>query len=268
MRPLPEIFRRYVAMGDSSTEGLGDPVIDGVGGGWSRRLAARLALQGELAYANLGVRGRTTREIKQQQVDAALAFAPDLVTWFAGTNDVIRPRFNLTEVLDDMREIQRACVASGAITLTFTLPDLTPLLPIARVLAPRIRAMNDGVRRICADTGGLLVDFAAHAPVAIDARLWCEDRIHANTLGHARITEALAEALQLPGSSGAWRETLPALAPPNLWQRARIETRWARCHLLPWIWEGMTRGGESLPTTESVQALVLTSYSSTTNRPR
>ena len=52
-------FRRYVAIGDSSTEGLEDP--DGHGGyrGWADRLAQHIAdAQDEpLEYANLAIRG-------------------------------------------------------------------------------------------------------------------------------------------------------------------------------------------------------------------
>ena len=60
-------FERYVALGDSSTEGLDDP--DGRGGyrGWADRLAERIAAhQGGLAYANLGVRGRCAREVRAE----------------------------------------------------------------------------------------------------------------------------------------------------------------------------------------------------------
>jgi lysophospholipase L1-like esterase len=92
---LPRSFQRYVALGDSSTEGLDDP--DGRGGyrGWSQRLAERLAeVQGGLAYANLAVRGLTTAEVRARQLDAALALKPDLATLFCGTNDVTQARFD------------------------------------------------------------------------------------------------------------------------------------------------------------------------------
>lgn len=62
-------FSRYVALGDSSTEGIDDP--DGAGGyrGWSQRLAERIhALQGNLLYANLGVRGLTTVQVRERQL--------------------------------------------------------------------------------------------------------------------------------------------------------------------------------------------------------
>ena len=236
---LPERFRRYVAIGDSSTEGIDDPAPNGAWRGWSRRLAERLAERGHLEYTNFGVRGRTTREIRDEQLALALALEPDLVTCFSGTNDVIRPRFDLEIVLADMRQIQRTCVEAGAVVLTFTLPDLTPLLPMARLIAPRIRAMNAGLRHVCAETGARLVDFASVPIVATDPRLWSDDRLHANAAGHARIAEALAEALRLPGSSGAWREPLPPLPPVSAWGRMVSEARWTRRHLLPWLWQGL-----------------------------
>jgi len=232
-------FLRYVAIGDSSTEGIDDPAPGGGWRGWSRRLAEQIAGHGSLEYANFGMRGLTTREIKEQQLAPALALAPDLVTFFSGTNDVIRPRFDLQGVLADMRHVHQACVSTGAVVVTFTLPDLTPLLPLARLIAPRIRALNAGVRQVCADTGARLVDFASH-PVATDARLWSDDRLHANAAGHARIAGALAEALGLPGASGAWSEPLPILPPVHPWQRLRQEAGWARRHLLPWAWLQLT----------------------------
>ena len=59
METVPE-FQRFVAMGDSQTEGVGDPT--GPGGterGWADRFAEEMAVrQGSLLYANLAVRGR------------------------------------------------------------------------------------------------------------------------------------------------------------------------------------------------------------------
>ncbi len=252
MRPLPEAFRRYVAIGDSSTEGIDDPASNGAWRGWSRRLAEQLRGQGPLEYTNLGVRNRTTRQIRDEQLAPALALEPDLVTCFSGTNDVIQARFDLAGVLADMRHIQRSCAEAGAVVLTFTLPDLTPLLPAARLIAPRIIALNAGLRSVCAETGTRLVDFAAHPVVATDPRLWSDDRLHANAAGHERIAAALAEALRLPGSNDAWCEPLPAAPPVGPWHRLAIEARWVRRHLLPWLWRGIVseaRPGRDAPPT-------------------
>ena len=238
-------FQRYVAIGDSSTEGLDDP--DGEGGyrGWSMRLAGRIAAtQGALLYANLAIRGRRTRQIREQQLQPAVAMRPDLATVFSGTNDVVARRFDADTVASDMRHMQRALVAGGATVLTFTLPDITPVMPMARVLAPRIRALNAALRAAAADSGAILVDFAAY-PVATDARLWSADRLHANAAGHARIADALAHALGLPGAGDEWKVPLPPPHPRPASVRLASEAWWLGRHLLPWMMKSLVeRGGQ------------------------
>lgn len=238
-------YTRYVALGDSSTEGIDDP--DGAGGyrGWSQRLAERVhATQGGgLSYANLAARGLTTAQVREGQLAAALALRPDLATVFCGTNDVTGARFDAAQVAHDIEDMQRALIAGGATVLSFTLPDLTPLMPLARLIAPRIAALNLALARASRNTGTILVDFAAY-PVATDRRLWSEDRIHANSAGHARIAEALAEALKLPDSGGTWREPFPETLAQTRAQWLAAELRWGRRHFLPWVWQGL-RGKSS-----------------------
>ncbi len=238
-------FSRYVALGDSSTEGIDDP--DGAGGyrGWSQRLAERIdaAQGGGLLYANLAVRGLTTRQVRERQLEAARALRPDLATVFCGTNDVTAPRFDVATVAADVLAMQSALVDGGATVLSFTLPDLTPLMPLARLIAPRIRALNTALAEASRASGAILVDFAA-LPVATDARLWSEDRIHANAAGHARIAEALAQALWLPGSSDAWRAPFATESRQTQVQWWAAEARWTRKYLLPWLWQGV-RGKSS-----------------------
>jgi lysophospholipase L1-like esterase len=237
MRPTDSAprFQRYVAIGDSSTEGLMDP--DGRGGyrGWSRRLAQRIAdAQGGLLYANLGVRGLTTRQILETQLEPALALRPDLATVFSGTNDVIARDFDPDVFARDAEATQRALTGAGARVLTFTLPDLTPLMPLARRIAPRIHALNERLREAARGTGTTLVDFAAH-PVATDRRLWNPDRIHANSSGHARIAGALAHALGLPGADPGWSEPLPQPLRDGPAARMVREAYWRTRYLLPWM---------------------------------
>lgn len=232
-------FSRYVALGDSSTEGIDDPNESGGYRGWSQRLAERVAAaQGGLLYANLAVRGLTTAQVRARQLDAALALQPDLATVFCGTNDVTAPRFDADKVAADIAHMQRALVAGGATVLSFTLPDLTPLMPLARLIAPRIAALNRALADASRNTGSILVDFAAH-PVATDARLWSEDRIHANSAGHVRIAAALAHALRLPGSDASWSDPFPTALAQSSLQRFAAEARWVRRHLLPWIAHGI-----------------------------
>ena len=230
------MYQRYVAIGDSSTEGLDDP--DGRGGfrGWADRLAGRIAgAQGTLEYANLGVRGRTTRQIREEQLGPALAMRPDLVTLFSGTNDVIRRHFDAGAVAADILAMQRALIGQGATLLTFTLPDLTPVMPVARWIAPRVDELNMALRRICNATGGILVDLARY-PVATDPRLWSEDRLHVNSKGHARIAAALAEALGIPHADASWAEPLPDPRPHGRAEWWGAELTWWSVYLVPWMW--------------------------------
>lgn len=229
-------YRRYVAIGDSSSEGLDDP--DGAGSyrGWTNRLAERLAAaqESELLYANLAIRGRSTREILEQQLEPALDMGPDLMTFFSGTNDVVSRRFDAEAVAADIETVHRQVGECGVVLLTFTLPDLTPVMPAARRIAPRVEALNRAIREISARSGAVLVDFARH-PVASDPRLWSEDRLHANAEGHRRIAEALAAALGVPDPAD-WATPLPERPPPTLLERAGAELRWGRKYLLPWLW--------------------------------
>src|SRR3954463_14076734 len=87
-------WTRFVAIGDSFTEGIGDPEPESPGGhrGWADRVAEVLAAGTEdFAYANLAIRGRLLQQILDEQVEAALELKPDLISVSAGGNDIIRP---------------------------------------------------------------------------------------------------------------------------------------------------------------------------------
>lgn len=92
-------FTRYVALGDSFTEGVGDPDPRHPNGlrGWADRVAEQLAARSaHFGYANLAIRGRLLGPIVDEQVDAAVALEPDLVTVYAGGNDLMRPNSTST----------------------------------------------------------------------------------------------------------------------------------------------------------------------------
>jgi lysophospholipase L1-like esterase len=229
-------FERYVAIGDSTSEGMDDP--DGKGGyrGWANRLAERIAAQqGSLLYANLAIRGRSARQIREEQLAPALAMKPDLSTVVAGMNDVIGRRFDAKAFAQDLIAMQGPLVDQGAAVLTFTLPDLRPVMPLAHLFGSRVGDLNDAIRHACATTGAILCDVALY-PVASDPRLWSDDRLHANSLGHARIADALAYHLGLPGTDESWKEPLPSPPRTTVLDVGRAEVAWMRRHLLPWVW--------------------------------
>lgn len=228
-------FLRYVALGDSQTEGVGDG-DDATGlRGWADRLAEHLsAVDPSVQYANLAVRGRVAGQVRAEQLRPALAMRPDLVTVVAGVNDLLRPRFDPVEVAGHLEEMFAAFTAAGARVATLTFPDIGKIAPLARPLRPRVLDLNARIRAAAARHHVTVADTALHA-VTTDPRLWTADRLHAGPLGHARIAAAVAHALDLPGSDDSW--TLPPArqqAPAGL-RAATAELRWAAAFLGPWV---------------------------------
>ncbi|MEW9528345.1 SGNH/GDSL hydrolase family protein [Microbispora sp. NPDC049125] len=229
-------YLRYVALGDSQTEGLGDgDEITGLRG-WADRLAEQLAASSPgLQYANLAVRGRLAAHVHAEQLGPALALRPDLATVVAGVNDLIRPRFDADEVAGHLEAMFAALTAQGARVATVTFPDVARITPLARPIGSRAAALNDRIRA-AALRHGVIVAETAHHPVVTDPRLWSEDRLHASPLGHERIAAAVAHALRLPGSSDAWTHPLSSpAAVPYGWRAVAAELRWAAAFLGPWL---------------------------------
>ena len=231
------VLRRYVAVGDSSTEGLDDP--DGAGGwrGWADRLAALVArAQGTpLEYANLAVRGRRVAQVRAEQLEPAVALEPDLASCFAGVNDLLRRSFDAARLEDDLGAVLTGLRGTGATVLTLTMPDLWAVNPLARLVRDRAEVYNATVRELAGATGAVLLDLAGDAGVVHPA-LWSADRLHANAEGHARIAAALAGLL---GVEAGEHPPLPVAARrrPVLAQalRARDDALWTGRHLAPWL---------------------------------
>ncbi|MFF1544407.1 SGNH/GDSL hydrolase family protein [Streptomyces sp. NPDC058291] len=228
-------YLRYVALGDSQTEGLGDG-DDSVGlRGFADRFAEHLAaVNPGLRYANLAVRGHTAGQIRAEQLGPALALRPDLATVVAGVNDLLRPRYDAAEAAGHLEEMFAALTGAGAQVVTLTFPDVGKIAPLARPIRSRVFELNDRIRAAAARHGVAVAETGRQA-VTTDPRLWTADRLHASPLGHARIAAALAQAVHLPGSDDAWAIPLPPQRVPSRRQAAGAELRWAAAHLGPWL---------------------------------
>ncbi len=230
------VFHRFVALGDSGTEGVGDePNPDGSERGWADRLAEVLAeANPRLLYANLAVRGRRLAEVHEQQLGPALALEPDLATVVAGINDLLRPSFDLASCLADLDQMLRELRGIGATVVTATFPDVSPINPMARLTRKRLHHFNAGVRDVASSSGALLVE-AEDFPILADKRMWCEDRLHLSPEGHRGLAAATARTLGMTDID----HDLPASMDRHR-RRLLEEVRWARTFLMPWIGRRLT----------------------------
>ncbi|MCW2755270.1 MAG: lipolytic enzyme family, partial [Marmoricola sp.] len=154
-------FHRYVALGDSFTEGVGDPDPARPNGlrGWADRVAEVLATDAgaEFGYANLAIRGRKLKPIVAEQVGPALDLMPDLVTIHAGANDVLRPRVDLDDLAATYDEAVGRLAASGATVVMFTIFD-PGASGIYAAVRGRMAIFNEWAREISDRHGTTLVD--------------------------------------------------------------------------------------------------------------
>lgn len=235
---------RFVALGDSFTEGLHDEV--GPGGrhlGWADRVAAALARQHPgLAYANLAVRGRLLEQVIDEQVGPSLRLAPDLVSFHAGGNDVLRPGVEVAALAGAYDRAVGTLRTTGAEVVLFTvLESVGRSGPLARRLSAHIARFNaEVVRPAAVRHGAHLVDVGGCAALH-DARLWHEDRLHLAPAGHRRIAAAVLETLGVPDPDAAgrdpgwWAQPLPVPASAGPVTRGLADLRWTRRHLAPWV---------------------------------
>ncbi|WP_268766366.1 SGNH/GDSL hydrolase family protein [Janibacter sp. Soil728] len=236
-------WRRYIAIGDSFTEGMSDadPLIQGRYVGWADRLAAALSTQvpdGEFAYANLAVRGRKLDDVIGPQLDAALAAGPDLVSIVGGGNDILRPRVDLDEIADRLEQAVVRIRATGADVLMATPADPADAGLLAS-LRSRHAVHSANVFSIAQRQGAHVLNLWGLRALR-DLRLWSTDRIHLSTEGHRRVAQEALAALAQPVSDPDWRSPL-APAPAVARREQVAETaRWARSYAAPWVHRRLT----------------------------
>ena len=233
-------WSRYVAMGDSFTEGVGDPEPRSPGGlrGWADRVAEELSVgHPDFAYANLAISGRLLRQILDEQVGPALTLQPDLITLNAGGNDLLFHRTDPDNLALELDTGVAALAASGASILLFTGPDwgATPVLGRAR---GKVAIFNENIRIIAARHDALIADLWALRQLT-NPLMWDPDRLHFSPLGQHTIAMMVLDTLNVPHSL---EPQTPKSLPESSWRAARAsDIIWAREHLVPWVLRRLTQ---------------------------
>jgi lysophospholipase L1-like esterase len=177
-------YRRFVAVGDSMAEGIGDPTPGYRHLGWADRVAERI--EGE--YLNLGQRNLLASEVRATQLEPALAFGPDLAAVLCGGNDLMRRHHDPGAVERELDAIVAALRAAGADVIMMAPFDLSQTELLAEEHRPGWRALIEGMsalaERVARRHGAMLIDFRDH-PAGADPGIYSSDRIHLNARGHA-----------------------------------------------------------------------------------
>jgi len=236
-------FRRYVALGDSFTEGVGD--VDTARPnevrGWADRVAEAMAADAhqrgeDFGYANLAIRGRKMGQILAEQIEPAIALQPDLVSLYAGVNDILRPRVDIDAMIADYRPAVERLRAAGINVGLFTAFD-PGKAGIFAALRGRLAIYNEHIRQIAEETGCILLDSWRMRPERPDT-MWSPDRIHLNTVGHQYVAINVLNTLGVPHDLVELEpEPVPELSRS---QKRAANLRWMREDAVPWVQRRLT----------------------------
>lgn len=242
-----EFEKRYLALGDSFTEGVGDedPTRPNGVRGWADRVAEQLcAADPAWGYANLAIRGKKIRQVLDEQLETALALEPTLVTLYAGGNDILRPRVDIDALMAGYDDMVARLRASGAAVVLFTGFDSSASAVFSKTRG-RTAIYNEWVRETADRHGAIVADYWRWREFS-DFRYWAVDRLHMGTAGHILMAKKVLALL----------ENTDAIATPELdtaparsrKEQLASDARWAREFVVPWVGRRLrgTSSGDSL----------------------
>ena len=237
-------LHKFIALGDSLTEGLSDKYPDGTYRGWADRVADVLATQTqEFRYANLAIRGKVLEQVAEHQVPLAIELIDGkstLVTFHAGANNVLRPGYDPEIVFAKYRDAVSKLAILDPTLLLFTVREVSnPVTKTQTYWNQRFRPFNENVKLVAAEFGATVMD-ANSREVFGDPRLLAKDRLHLSSEGHRRVAAAVLSAVEMPHDSD-WQDPMPPFKPAPAPIRAVGSVVWGIAFLVPWAIRRITK---------------------------
>jgi lysophospholipase L1-like esterase len=183
-------WTRFVVLGDSVAEGIGEPSPGYRDMSWTDRIASVLRLAGrpELVYENLGQRDLLAEAVRAQQLEPALAFGPDLALVVCGGNNCLRRSWDPESVAKDLREIVASLRSTSADVITVGLFDITRTTlipqPMRDAMRERFHELAARTQAIAREHGAIHLDFTGH-PASEDLDMYSSDLRHGTRRAHA-----------------------------------------------------------------------------------
>jgi lysophospholipase L1-like esterase len=227
---------RFVAIGDSFSEGVGDELPDGTVRGWADLVARGWAdSRGEtIQYANFAIRGKLVWPIVEEQLEAALALKPTHLSFNGGGNDMLRPRASISRIADAFTRVLWRCDDEGVRLILLSGANPSAQLPLGRIVQRRGDLLSAAVIQRVADREDVIRALNWRDSELSGPGYWSDDRLHMNSRGHHRVAARVLAALGERVPEGWW--SLPELPPAA--QLTRRE--YAREHLGPWVQRRLT----------------------------
>ncbi|MEW1961707.1 SGNH/GDSL hydrolase family protein [Microbacterium sp. NPDC077644] len=226
---------RFVAIGDSFTEGVGDELPDGRVRGW-----ADIAAQGwadaaghPIQYANFAIRGKLAWPIVEEQLEPALALRPTHLSFNGGGNDMLRPRTDVEHIADTFSRVLRRCDEQSVTLIVLSGANPAGQLPMGSLIQRRGDELSAAVLRRIADRPDVIRALNWPDRELSSGAYWSEDRLHMNANGHHRVAARVLSAL--------------GYEPPSEWWAPAAERDGAqgmayyRQHVGPWVRRRLTR---------------------------
>nr|WP_246140081.1 SGNH/GDSL hydrolase family protein [Protaetiibacter larvae] len=228
---------RFVAIGDSFTEGVGDERPDGTPRGWADLVAEGWAdaLGAPVAYANLAIRGRLVQPIVEEQLEPALALKPTHLSFNGGGNDMLRPRADLDAILAAYAQVLRRCDEEGVQLVLLSGGNPSGQLPMRGMIKRRGDLLTERVVAALAGRPDVVRALNWGDDTLAAPAFWSEDRLHLNARGHHRVAARVLEALGQRVPDGWWSlpaDSAAASRPHGL--------AYYRAHVGPWIHRRLT----------------------------
>jgi lysophospholipase L1-like esterase len=232
-------YNRFIALGDSMTEGMSDEIIDGKYRGWADRAADVMAKGNpDFTYMNLAIRGKLLQQVIDDQIPLIAPYVTGketLVSFHAGANDVIRPKYVPEIAKAKYRNGVADLIRTGASVVLFTVIEkVDGKSKVADLWHERFADFNENVRVVAKEFGAILME-AQEAPFLADRRLLNRDRLHLNPEGHWRLSQAVLEGLGYPYDSN-WRIPLPPAPKKSKVKVIKENSIWIATFVIPWIW--------------------------------
>jgi len=213
-------YNRFIALGDSMTEGMQDEIINGKYRGWADRVADVMAENYEnFTYANLAIRGKLVGQVHDEQVPIALGLAngPSTIVSFHAYNSAVD-----------------TLIKSGVSLMLFcVLEDSGKKNKTAQIWQERFAIFNENVRKKANSVGAILFD-PNQDDFWRDSRFIHDDRLHLNSEGHRRVAQAVLARLNLPHDPD-WRKPLPPEEPKTIVEKSQINLHWFGAYAVPWM---------------------------------